>query len=82
MPKGRSGQSMTYYPEGHKILIFGGRSSKSADSDMNDLWSFDIRTKFWQRINENERVSDKGEKTSLKNVLTMVSVLSRMKPQS
>ena len=50
MPCPRSGQSMVNYAEDHKIVIFGGRSSKSADSDMNDLWAYDVRTKFWQKL--------------------------------
>ena len=50
MPCPRSGHSMVNYAEDHKIVIFGGRSSKNADSDMNDLWAYDVRTKFWQKL--------------------------------
>ena len=41
---------MIYYPPDKKLIIFGGRGSKRADSDMNDLWSFDSRTKFWTKL--------------------------------
>ena len=44
-PVGRSGHGMEYIPHEKTIIIFGGRKSKSADGDLNDLWEFDLEQK-------------------------------------
>jgi len=71
MPCGRSGQGMVHYPADDKLVVFGGRNNKSADIDMNDLWSYDMKSKFWQRLSGIYLQSSSVlsiEKTSLKHV--------------
>jgi len=70
---------MIFYPPDKKLVIFGGRGSKRADSDMNDLWSFDIRTKFWTKLSAIQGLGHTVEKTTMKDVLKMTSIIGKMK---
>ena len=50
VPCPRSGHAMVYNESNHSLIVFGGRKSKNADGDMNDLWEFNIETNGWMRI--------------------------------
>ena len=50
IPCPRSGHAMVYNESNHSLVVFGGRRSKNADGDMNDLWEFNIETNSWMRI--------------------------------
>lgn len=50
-PVKRSGHGMIHIPDDNIILIFGGRKSKNADGDLNDLWEYDIDRNEWVESN-------------------------------
>ena len=82
VPCRRSGQCMTYYPPTEKLIIFGGRGSKRADSDMNDLWSFDIKSRTWSKLTGVQGLGHTVERTTLRDVVKMTAIIGKMKPSS
>jgi len=58
VPCPRSGHAMVYNEANHSLVIFGGRKSKNADGDMNDLWEFNIEESLWLRVKEGEKMKD------------------------
>jgi hypothetical protein len=46
-PPARKHHSAVYDPVGHRMLIFGGRSSQGV---LGDTWSLDLATRRWTRI--------------------------------
>lgn len=71
---------MQFIPHENTILIFGGRKSKNADADMNDLWEYDIERKEWHESNKGQD-QDKGPHAimTIKNVLQMTDVTKAFK---
>ena len=61
---------MIYVPHENVLLVFGGRRSKNADGDLNDLWEFDIERHEW-----NEPNSDKNQEKGPHEIMTMSKVL-------
>lgn len=53
-PLERSGHGMIYVPHENVLLVFGGRRSKNADGDLNDLWEFDIERNEWNEPNSDK----------------------------
>ncbi|CDW86351.1 kelch motif family protein [Stylonychia lemnae] len=45
-PCARSGQGMIYFEEG-LVFLFGGRGNDSVIQELNDLWTFNVKTKDW-----------------------------------
>lgn len=52
IPAPRSGFGMTYDEDFNSIIIFGGRTSKKAYGDNNDLWEFSIESSTWKCISK------------------------------
>lgn len=46
-PSPRNNASMVYDPIAHRLVIFGGRSSKG---DLNDLWTLDLNAMIWSQL--------------------------------
>lgn len=47
-PVSRTLAAMTYDPDNHRLLLFGGRSA--AGTLLADLWSFDLVAETWQEL--------------------------------
>ena len=46
-PSPRNNASAIYDPVAHRLVVFGGRSSKG---DLNDLWSLDLNLMTWSEL--------------------------------
>lgn len=46
-PVGRFGQSLCYEADTHSLYVFGGTQGMVFE---NDLWRFDLRGEFWEKI--------------------------------
>ncbi len=55
-PCGRGGHSMVLDEENNKFYIFGGWDGTN---DLNDFWSFDLKTEVWEQLPLSEKTPSK-----------------------
>ena len=70
---------MAYDKHAHAIIVFGGRGSKKAYGDMNDMWEFNIEEQFWKLVKSEQSVKDPTQALTLKSIMQMSSVVTTFK---